>query len=186
MKRALLIGLFLVAIAGQSLVTSPVSASVPGPPNCYNYFTNTMYYATKWLDSPGTLNGTSGNDILVGSTGVDVINGKGGDDIICSAPFSSGELAAQDTIFGGAGSDYIYGSGSIDGGSGNDSILASGILTVAKGGSGNDTLRADNGATVDGGSGNDLVYSDSGGSTALYGGSGADRVSKNVSAGKLD
>jgi len=90
------------------------------------------------------------------------------------------------TRFPAAQADYIYGSGSIDGGSGNDSILASGMLTIAKGGSGNDTLRADSGATVDGGSGNDLVYSESGGATALYGGSGTDRVFNNSSIGRMD
>ncbi|WP_188113324.1 calcium-binding protein [Nocardioides humilatus] len=48
----------------------------------------------------GTITGTPGPDVIVGSLGVDTINGGGGDDVICG-------LAGNDLIDSGAGSDQV-------------------------------------------------------------------------------
>lgn len=87
------------------------------------------------------LQGTSGNDTLIGYASADAISGGAGNDSILGAD-------GHDTLDGGSGDDVL------DGGNGNDRL---------NGGTGNDTLR--------GGAGNDVyvvdaigdVVSDSGG-----------------------
>jgi Ca2+-binding RTX toxin-like protein len=66
------------------------------------------------------INGTPGNDVLVGTSGVDVICGGGGNDTIRG-------FGGNDVIFGGLGNDTIYGGGGNDvlvGGIGQDTIHA--------------------------------------------------------------
>jgi len=136
--------------------------------------------ATKSLNSPGTLNGTSKNDILFGSTGADVINGKGGNDIICGnggvdeIHGGSGEdwIEAVDgsTVYGDAGGDTIWVSGNYD------SFEAAGVSFggAGYGGSGSDEIYASNGAIADGGSGSDYIQLAN--SPSAYGGSGSDHI----------
>lgn len=71
------------------------------------------------LDHPVTIQGTSGDDILVGTSGPDVIHGidgnniilgLGGDDVICAGP-------GDDILLGGRGNDIL------DGGSGFNLLL---------------------------------------------------------------
>lgn len=88
MRRLLVAGFVL---AGVLSLAGPGGVSAGQPDPCSNPGS-----ATKSLNAPGTLNGTSGNDILFGSTGPDVINGKGGDDIICGN-------GGPDKIDGGSG-----------------------------------------------------------------------------------
>ncbi len=106
---------------------------------------------------PGrTINGNSGNNVLVGTPGNDVINcgsgddrvdGRGGNDVInCGS--------GNDVVNGGAGNDRIHGD------SGNDRL---------GGGPGNDTVFGD--------SGNDRI-SGGPGSDGLSGGTGRDSVSQ--------
>ena len=69
-----------------------------------------------------TINGTEGNDNLIGTVDNDGISGFGGNDFIAG---DSGD----DTLLGGAGNDTIYGDGGNDwvsGGAGNDSVSGSG------------------------------------------------------------
>ncbi|MEX2236307.1 MAG: Ig-like domain-containing protein [Dehalococcoidia bacterium] len=66
----------------------------------------------------GTINGTGGNDVIVGSSAVDTIDGRGGADTICGG-------GGNDVIKGGTAADTL------DGGGGNDDLA---------GGSGSDTL----------------------------------------------
>ncbi len=121
--------------------------------------------ATQFLLAPGTLNGTSGSDVLVGTNGNDVINGKGGNDTICA-------LEGDDTVSGGTGRDYILaGSGAdvVDGNAGNDTIYGGGTFyalcsedvggdDVLSGSTGNDHLFDACGANrVIGGAGDDVV-----------------------------
>ncbi|MDQ3871505.1 MAG: hypothetical protein M3301_07830 [Chloroflexota bacterium] len=100
------------------------------------------------------INGTSGNDVLVGTRFADVINGGGGNDIIRGG---GGDDAidcgsGNDRVFGGSGNDRI------DCGSGNDRVF---------GNEGNDRLS--------GGSGNDRLYGNEG-DDRLLGGAGNDRL----------
>ena len=75
--------------------------------------------ATIWVSSNGTIiggapgsiasfiNGTSGNDVIVGSNNADIISAGDGNDIVCG-------LGGNDIINGDAGDDILYG------GEGND------------------------------------------------------------------
>src|SRR5919199_2856874 len=69
-----------------------------------------------------TINGTEGNDNLIGTVDNDGISGFGGNDFIAG---DSGD----DVLLGGAGNDSIYGDAGSDwvaGGAGNDSVSGSG------------------------------------------------------------
>ncbi len=122
-----------------------------------------------------TLNGTSGDDELVGGALNDVLNGGdgadhllggGGNDILDGGDET--KLGTGDLLEGGFGDDQLFGR------KGND---------ILKGDQGNDTLdggegvdRLDGGAgddTLDGGAGNDYI-SDKEGNNTLRGGAGDD------------
>jgi cysteine-rich repeat protein len=98
----------------------------------------------------GTLNGTSGADVIVGTSGNDTINGGGQDDTICGGD-------GNDTINGDNGSDWIDGEGgndTVDGGNGRDTLF---------GGSGDDIIRGGNGGDmISGGPGLDFCNGNSG------------------------
>src|SRR5438552_2671873 len=68
------------------------------------------------------LNGTEGNDTIIGTTDADTINGLGGND------FLAGD-SGDDSIVGGTGNDTIYGDGGndwLESGAGNDSMSGGG------------------------------------------------------------
>jgi Ca2+-binding RTX toxin-like protein len=96
---------------------------------------------------PNVIEGTSGNDSLVGTSGSDMISGLDGDDSLYGR-------AGSDTINGGAGDDNIRGE------AGDDSIY---------GGSGDDLMRGGEGVDHFDGGADDGVWND----TTGYG----DRVS---------
>lgn len=100
------------------------------------------------------INGTSGNDTLLGGDENDYIRGFDGDD----------------NLSGGAGSDTLVGSNGADtlsGGLGNDSL---------RGWSGNDSLSGDQGDDIlFGGSGDDTL-TDTEGNNSLHGGNGNDTL----------
>ena len=95
----------------------------------------------------------------------------------------NGNAAAQDTsndhIYGGDGTDTIYGLEGDDiaqGGSGNDTVY---------GGDGNDTLGGNSGVdTLYGGAGNDLIMSGSG-DDLVYGGDGDDNVAASIGSDEV-
>jgi RTX calcium-binding nonapeptide repeat (4 copies) len=60
------------------------------------------------ISGAGVINGTPGDDVIVGSSGNDVINGLGGDDLVC----------------GGLGNDII------NGGDGNDTLIGDTSLSI--------------------------------------------------------
>ncbi|MBS3788708.1 hypothetical protein KGY79_10995, partial [Candidatus Bipolaricaulota bacterium] len=102
--------------------------------------------------NPGTdtIEGTTGNDLIIGSKKGDIIEGKGGNDIICGDPDkntgegSGGGGAGEDEIYGGSGHDYICG------GNNDDELY---------GNEGDDIIEGNNGKdTIDGGPGNDCLY----------------------------
>jgi len=103
----------------------------------------------------GNIQGTGGDDVIIGSAGPDVINGGSGNDTIC------GE-GGDDVINGGSGGDLLVdptGFGqTLSAGSGDDVILGNGVLL---GGSGNDRVTvvlggaADANLSINGGSGSD-------------------------------
>ncbi len=131
------------------------------------------------------LDGTDGQDILIGLAGNDALNGGAGEDIAWGgagddqldggdgADFLDGQAgndvlvggAGNDELSGGAGEDMLYGNQNDDllsGGAGNDWI---------HGGQGNDTLAGGVGNdTLAGGAGNDTLAGGVGTDTAVFGG----------------
>ena len=109
----------------------------------------------------GTLNGTIGNDVIVGTEGKDMVDAKAGNDTICG-------LGGDDKLTADAGNDYV------DGGSGNDTLKGSSGDDTLIGGDNDDALDGDDGNdTLIGGEGNDFLDGDKNNDT-LTGNSGKD------------
>jgi Ca2+-binding RTX toxin-like protein len=119
--------------------------------------------------TPVTLNGTSGNDSLVGGDGADMLNGGDGDDTLSGG-------AGNDTLNGGDGNDTLWG-GANDG------------VDVMNGGNGDDIMSIDSdfnnngsrsaGSAMSGGNGNDILIMDlntTTDATSLSGGAGTDTL----------
>ncbi len=130
------------------------------------------------VTSDGTVEGTTGNDVIDGSYAGDpdgdmvdnndaILPGDTGDDDLIYG------YGGDDTISAGAGADEVYG------GSGTDSVTGGAGTDTIYGGSGNDAINAGNGSdTVFGGGGADTI-TDTGGSGSadvIYGGGGADSI----------
>ena len=119
------------------------------------------------------INGTSGPDVIAGLGGNDTINGGKGDDVICG-------YAGDDTLNGDDGNDTLigsYGNDELDGGKGSDTLT---------GGDGSDVLDGRDGEDVlDGGSGNDALTGGDGDDT-LAGGNGNDALTGNKGDDVLD
>lgn len=142
----------------------------------------------------GFLDGTNGQDTLLGGDGTDVIDARGGDD---RASGSSGD----DLVLGGSGDDHLTGDGALAspippppfpsaggdtvvGGGGDDTLYGDGFVSydhfgdeaggnLLFGGAGNDVITAGYGAdTASGGSGGDLIFGY--GSAPSTGGSGGE------------
>ncbi|MBR9973242.1 cadherin-like domain-containing protein [Magnetospirillum sulfuroxidans] len=124
------------------------------------------------------LNSTS--DTFIGGDGNDTLQMTDGNDFIHISNVSSVER-----INAGAGNDVIdmnysdggaYNSFTLDGGSGNDTVFANNGDDYLMGGSGNDYMSGNAGADyLDGGTGNDTMYGGSGNDT-LVGGAGDDKM----------
>lgn len=134
----------------------------------------------------GTLTGTGGADVIVGSPFGDTINAQGGADIVCA-------LAGDDTVNAGAGGDTVYamdGADTVNGAGGNDNL---------NGGTGFDTLNGEAGAdTLNGFLGNDSLNGGGDNDTliggprvlpdgasdddSLYGQGGSDRLTGGIGA----
>lgn len=94
-----------------------------------------------------TINGTSGNDLLIGTQEAEIICGLGGNDVIKGG-------GGNDVLRGGDGNDNLIGGAGADvveGESGNDRLDTVDRISgndVADGGAGADSARADRGDTV--------------------------------------
>jgi Ca2+-binding RTX toxin-like protein len=101
------------------------------------------------------LNGTSHSDVIFGGGGIDSINGNAGNDLLC----------------GGTGNDFLSGS------DGDDILVGGAGVDTLTGGKGNDTLTGGDGVDrLDGGDGDDRLSGEAG-ADLLTGGSGADDFS---------
>ena len=112
------------------------------------------------------INGTGGNDTLVGTDLPDTINGFNGADILYGYKGSGASHpvnAPPVSVAGGGGNiDHDV----INGGNGNDTIHAGGGNDTINAGNGDDTVNAGNGNDiVDGGNGNDLIDASEGNDT---------------------
>ena len=96
----------------------------------------------------GTIDGTAGDDVIVGSPGPDTIVAGGRDDTVCS-------LAGADTLDGGADDDALFGDVGADTLTGGDGV------DEVRGGAGTDTLvegaTSNGGDILDGGADLDVV-----------------------------
>ena len=164
-------------------------------------------------DGNDALVGGLGDDIIYGGAGDDIIDGDANvywvnanvpwevtrtienDGSLYRRTYSGGISAVwynitehgNDTIYGGAGDDWIFANGGddfIDGGSDNDIIFAEAGDDVVLGGGGNDHLIGDNSNDIDseqgrdlldGGAGDDQLWGH-GKDDILLGGSGEDRL----------
>ena len=146
------------------------------------------------------LNGTDGNDLILGKTGNNIVNAMAGDDVVM-------EDGGNDVIDGGGGNDTIYsgadndlvmagagddvvfgglGDDMILGGDGHDALLAEGGNDVVFGGAGNDLVSGGWGNDVlSGDAGDDQVYGESG-NDALFGGAGNDELAGMDGYDRLD
>lgn len=108
----------------------------------------------------GAITGGDGNDTLTGYYGADILRGGAGDDQLYSTYYYSSNDDDPDWLFGAAGNDTLR-AGTNDtafGGTGNDSLFADDMQAELHGDAGNDWLGASTGADIlDGGAGNDTV-----------------------------
>lgn len=67
------------------------------------------WYLTNFVTGAGTITGTEGNDLIIGSSAVDTIDGLGGDDCIVSGGGDDSITGADgnDICLGGPGSDTL-------------------------------------------------------------------------------
>ena len=142
-----------------------------------------------------TIDGTNGDDVIVGRLGTTEINGHDGDDTLIG-------MADDDTLNGGSGNDDLTGGDGgdvLNGNGGNDTLDGGADDDTLNGGSGNDDLTGGDGDdalngdsgndTLDGGEGDDVLWGGSGndeltgggGNDEFHGGSGDDTL--NAGAG---
>jgi len=108
----------------------------PGPVTC-NGLTPTI----EGDSGDNILIGTPGNDVIVGLGGNDIILGNGGNDTICGGD-------GDDIIRGGSGDDAIFGDAGKDlilGEAGDDNLRGKGGADRIIGGSGDDTIKGNGG-----------------------------------------
>ena len=141
----------------------------------------TLNYWFNTRPIPTTIEGGSGDDLLIGGSDGDVIRGEGGNDRLYGK-------SGNDTLDGGTGNDRLYGDAGNDvlnGGSGNDTLYGHDGADRLDGGFDTDYLYGGNGADVLRGSyGNDRLYGQAGndqldgsfGDDYLSGGSGNDNL----------
>lgn len=142
-----------------------------------------------------SVNGGSGNDVLIGSELTDTLFGGSGNDALLG-------LGGDDSLRGGGNADVVLGgtgNDSLDGGINNDTLSGEGGNDTCfggfgadkiSGGAGNDVLNGGDGTdSLTGDDGNDYVYGGTGKDT-LSGGLGTDMVkghgSKDVIQGSRD
>ncbi|NEZ65136.1 calcium-binding protein [Leptolyngbyaceae cyanobacterium CCMR0082] len=92
-------------------------------------------------DASDDIHGLGGDDLLIGGNGSDKLNGGFGDDVIFGGNADLSPSFASDTLFGGEGNDRLYGNTGNNrfyGENGNDIINDSGANMIADGGAGDD------------------------------------------------
>lgn len=101
-------------------------------------------------NSTGWTNGTSGDDVIIGTDGPELINGMGGDDTICAG-------RGDDWIVGNSGDDMIKGEG------GDDTIYGNDDEDFIIGDAGADEIHGgDHDDFMEGQRGDDEMYGDDG------------------------
>ncbi len=125
-------------------------------------------------DLTSFVNGTSGDDTLIGTLGNDFVHGGDGNDTLYL-------LAGDDVGSGGTGRDFVAGDSGDDlivGGSDDDSITGAGGKDTITGDAGNDEIYGGDGADIlSGGRGDDWIAGGNGDDVFKYSrGDGADTI----------
>ena len=142
------------------------------------------------FEFPNFIEGTSGDDLLIGTPETDLLDGGRGDD-------SLEGKAGNDTLIGGKGNDFLRameGNDSLDGGRGKDTLRGGTGEDVLNGGRNRDDLRGGRGDDVlnggwgrdflDGSQDNDILAGEAGRDT-LIGGEGNDWLKGGAGSDKL-
>ncbi|MFJ8043970.1 FG-GAP-like repeat-containing protein [Kitasatospora sp. NPDC096147] len=133
------------------------------------------------ITGSGTVNGTSGADVIVTGNGNDLVSGNGGNDTICT-------FGGNDAVAAGSGADHVDagdGNDAVSGGDGNDVLLGGAGNDAVSGGDGNDLLNGGAGDdALSGGGGSDVVVGGAGSDT-LAGGSGTDVCAGDANGGPV-
>ncbi len=112
------------------------------------------------------LQGTDGNDFILGFAPDEVLNGGAGDDIV-------GGADGDDTVSGDTGDDQLWGDNGndvLDGGDGSDTLYGGNGNDTLNGGAGRDTLSGQDGDdTLRGGAGSDSLDGGAGNDTYQFG-----------------
>ncbi|PSH64259.1 hypothetical protein CU102_22300 [Phyllobacterium brassicacearum] len=152
--------------------------------------------ATDKVTLATVIDGTEGDDDLVGTADEDTINGLGGDDFLDGG-------AGSDSLYGGDGDDWLTGGRNndedrdlLDGGDGDDTLIAG--YGMLQGGAGNDTLISgqtaltggylpsnSQGSDLSGDDGNDLLIGTAV-NDVLVGGTGDDILLGGIGYDKLE
>ena len=126
-----------------------------------------------------TINGTQGNNTVIGGESADDLRGSGGDDTLRGHDGNDSLYGGidSDSLIGDGGDDSLKGEGGADtlaGGIGNDTIYGDGENDSLFGEGGNDYLNGGTGIdTLLGGGDNDVLIGE-GGNDTLDGGTGSD------------
>ena len=129
MRQPVYVALVLAALA----LVAVVGDAVGRPSACVNCADHSEWPQingkTKIARHPTrsrSFKGTRRNDELLGHHGSDVLSGRGGSDVLWGDYDPSNQPLSQvDTIYGGGGEDFIYGSHGVNriyAGAGNDAI----------------------------------------------------------------
>ena len=128
------------------------------------------------------IDGTSGNDEIIGTRVRDIINGKKGNDNLYGKQ-------DNDVLNGGIGNDNLYGDegdDELNGNKGNDLLYGNKGNDLLNGGSGKDNLSGNEGNdTLNGGTGNDILAGNEG-NDLLNGGDGGDLLNGNQGQDSLN
>jgi Ca2+-binding RTX toxin-like protein len=148
------------ALAALGAVGTSASVSASAGPALKNLCTNTQAavgagYTVLFVPVGGLpFDGTSNDDVIIGTNFRDDIDAKGGDDVVCS-------LGGNDDVKGGNGEDSIFGDAGrddLEGNSGGDFIAGGSQNDELRGGTQNDVLNGGGGTnTCTGGLGNDSL-----------------------------
>ncbi|MEH6589790.1 MAG: hypothetical protein V7746_06030 [Halioglobus sp.] len=181
--------LTLSGVLGFDIEAGYFSASTANAQDVKLYLSDINYLSIDELLAIATSEsqGSSYNDILIGSSAIDILDSGRGDDVVYG-------MDGDDTLFGHYGEDEIYGGNGHDhiqggfdddllyGGNGDDVIEGLSGEDIIYGGAGNDSLYAQglsqsdatDGDVIYGGVGDDTLYAGSWGYTELAGGEGSD------------
>jgi hypothetical protein len=137
------------------------------------------YNVIEGTEGDDHLVGTNQADCILGLGGNDVLEGGNGDDLLYGGPGDDRLIGGngRDHLEGGPGNDVLVGGNGEDtllGGDGDDVLVGENGVDHLLGGAGNDILTGDNGADeLSGGDGHDLIVSGKG-DDLIDGGEGED------------